>query len=269
MMQKLTWLTDIHLNFLPPHGLQRFFDEIARQQPDAVLISGDIGEAQNVVFYLNMLAKHIQKPVYFVLGNHDYYNGSFADVAANVRAACARSEHLVWLNDAGVVELTPQAALVGHDSWADGRLGNYARSELMLNDYVLIEDFATLDKTARGLLLNRLGDAAAEHFRRVLPGALDNYREVFLLTHVPPFAEACLHDGQPGDDEGLPHFGCKAVGDALRDILTHHADRQLTVLCGHTHSPARAQILPNLRVWVGSAAYSQPRIEQVLTLPAS
>jgi Icc-related predicted phosphoesterase len=263
---RFVWLTDIHLNFLPPHGLQRFFGEITHQQPDAVLISGDIGEAQNVVFYLNMLAKHAQKPIYFVLGNHDFYHGSFADVAANIRTACVKSNHLIWLNDAGVVELTPDVGLVGHDSWADGRLGDYVHSELMLNDYVVIEDFAGLDKTARGLLLNRLGEAAADHFQRVLPGALSRYQHVYLLTHVPPFAEACLHNGQPSDDEGLPHFGCKAVGDALREIAAAHPDRQLTVLCGHTHSPARAQILPNLRVWAGGAEYGQPRIEHVFTL---
>ena len=47
------------------------------------------------------------------------------------------------------MELTKDAALVGVDGWADGRLGDYARSTVMLNDYLLIENIAGLDKARR------------------------------------------------------------------------------------------------------------------------
>jgi hypothetical protein len=163
-----------------------------------------------------------------------------------------------------VVELTRSTALVGHDSWADGRLGDYDGSDIMMNDYFLIEDFAPLDKNRRRHLLNRLGDAAAVHLREVLPPALAHYEQVYVLTHVPPYKEGCVYQGQPTRDDFLPHFGCKAVGDVLTELMARHPQKRLTVLCGHTHQPVKAQIRDNLVCWTGSAEYSKPRIEALL-----
>jgi hypothetical protein len=42
-----------------------------------------------------------------------------------------------------------------------------------------------------------------------------------------------------------------------------HPDNALTVLCGHTHSAARVDILDNLLVLAGSADYGVPKIERV------
>ena len=67
-----------------------------------------------------------EKPICFVLGNHDFYHGSFAAVESEVAALAGASRHLTWLNTAGVVRLTDRTALIGHGSWADGRLGERA-----------------------------------------------------------------------------------------------------------------------------------------------
>ena len=41
----------------------------------------------------------------------------------------------------------------------------------------------------------------------------------------------------------------------------------MTVLCGHTHSPGEAQVLPNLLVLTGGAEYGRPEVQRVLTVP--
>ncbi len=48
------------------------------------MISGDIAEATSIELILKEMASTIQKPIYFVLGNHDYYRGSINDLRSTV-----------------------------------------------------------------------------------------------------------------------------------------------------------------------------------------
>ena len=261
---RLAWLTDIHLNFLDPPGVAAFLRDVAAVPADAVVLSGDVGEADDVARHLAALDAAAQKPVYFVLGNHDFYRGSIAGVRARVSALCSAGPNLRWLPEAGVVPLTGETGVVGHDGWADGRLGDYWGSDVELSDWGLIADLAGLDRRDRLAKLHELGDEAAAHFRAVLPDALARFRHVLVLTHVPPFRDACWYRGRVSGDDYLPHFACRAVGDVLADAMTSRPDRRMTVLCGHTHGAGEAQLLPNLWVLTGGAVYGRPAVQRVL-----
>lgn len=263
---KLAWLTDVHLNFLRPAGLDAFLGSLADTEADAFLIGGDVGEAPDVGRHLNAIDNALRRPVYFVLGNHDFYRGSITRVRKTVRQLCAACPDLHWLPDAGVVRLTADTCLVGHDGWGDGRLGDYHGSDVLLNDFGLIAEFGGFDEDPAERLskLHALGDEAAAHFRAVLPDALARFRHVLVLTHVPPFREACWHEGRLSNDAWLPFFTCKAVGDVLAEAIRTHLDREMTVLCGHTHGAGEAEILPNLRVSTGGAMYGEPRVQRVI-----
>jgi 3',5'-cyclic-AMP phosphodiesterase len=84
-----------------------------------------------------------------------------------------------------------------------------------------------------------------------------------LATHVPPFRDACWHEGTISDDEWLPHFTSKAMGDALLEIMRDHPAQELTVLCGHTHGRGEARLAENILVLTGGAEYGSPAIERV------
>lgn len=155
---KLAWLTDIHLNFVEFDNRKRFYSSIRETQADAILISGDVAEAATLIEELNEIERHVDLPIYFVLGNHDFYRSSISNVHARLRIMPLRN--LTWLTDAPVRLLTSQTALIGDDGWADGRLGDYLNSRVMLNDYVLINEFAGLNAGARLKLMQELGDAA-------------------------------------------------------------------------------------------------------------
>ena len=177
---------------------------------------------------------------------------------------------MVYLSQAGVVELTPNTALVGHDGWADGRLGDLDGSEVILNDFLLIDelrrwrDAHTLDKPALRQAFRPWATRRPRYLKGVLAPAAEQYPHVIVATHVPPFREAAWYQGRPSADDFLPFFACKAVGDVLLEAAQSHPGCQILVLCGHTHGGGELQVLENLRVVTGPAEYGKPEIQQVI-----
>lgn len=260
---RVVWLTDLHLNFVEPGVLAEFFSSLTEAQPDVVIITGDIGESADVGDFLVRLDDSIQRPLYFVLGNHDFYFGSIADVRERIVRLCRERPRLHYLSAESVIALSQQHGLIGHDGWADARLGDYERSLVMMNDYKLILELAPFGKSERWPKLKALGDEAASHIARELPRALSAHEHVVLATHVPPFREACWHEGQISDDEWAPHFTCQATGEVILDTMRRFPDHRLTVLCGHTHGMGECQPLPNVCVLTGGAIYGSPRVCRV------
>lgn len=263
-MKRVAWLTDIHLSFVEEENRQEFVDHLVESEAELMLLGGDIGEANNVVAFLKNIGSIFEIPTYVVLGNHDFYGGGISKVRAAVHEACDDHPFLNYLTTTTEpVPLSEKVALVGHDGWADGREGDYGRSLVMMNDYLLIEELAQFEKQERLAELHRLGDESALHIRQQLDLALRTYPEVFVLTHVPPFRAACWYRGQVSDDEWAPHFVCQAMGRAILDMAEVYPHREITVLCGHTHSPGECRPAPNVRVITGGAKYGNPRITQI------
>lgn len=281
-MPRLAWLTDLHLDAATPEQIEALEDEVCAAAPDAVLIGGDTAQALAYADALRDLAKRFAAPVYFVLGNHDYYHGSIAATREAARELSRSGENVTWLVDAGVVPLGRETALLGHGGWGDGRLGDFAGSSVVLNDYWFIDDLR-LAAAAEGDLeqrveeglglpdslrerLNALGDDAAAHIRETLTRVPEGRTHLIVLTHVPPWREACWYEGETSDDNWAPHFTCAAVGDVLREHMERHPELRMTVLCGHTHHAGEADILPNLHVLTAAAEYGNPRLAKVISV---
>lgn len=89
-MKQLAWLTDIHLNFLELPALKAFMEMLASTTADAFVISGDIAESRDLVGHLQTIVERVKRPVYFVLGNHDFYRASITGVREKFES-CTRS----------------------------------------------------------------------------------------------------------------------------------------------------------------------------------
>lgn len=265
-MRRIAWLTDLHLNFVPPALASQFIESVGELPVDVVLIGGDISDSSRLILDLSEFSARVRKPVFFVLGNNDYYRGSIRAIRSQVSLLCSRMPNLWWLSEQLVVQLTAKTALVGHDGWGDGTLG-VTEEAVSLNDELQIEELNSFDRRTLFARLRELGEQAASHIRLVLPQALEHYEHVCLLTHVPPFRESCWHEGQVSDDRFLPRFACGQLGAAIVEIMSARPDRQLTVLCGHTHVGGFAQILPNVQVWSASVEYGRPAVQRLFWVP--
>ncbi len=249
---KLAWLTDIHLNFLEIEERNSFYEKILQSGSDAILITGDIAEAPSLAGMLNEILAYINKPIYFVLGNHDYYRGGIQDVREGIIELSQSNPELFWLGASGIQKLDKSTILLGQDAWADGRLGDFPNSRVALNDSRLITDLFDAKLLGRFKLLEKmqqLADIDANRLENDLLKAIDyKPRKILVLTHVPPFKEACTYQGRMSDDDWLPFFSSKATGDVLERTAERNQDIEFLVLRGHTHGKADVQILNNLTV---------------------
>ncbi len=260
---KLAWLSDIHLDHAAPAKVREFLDSIASSSVDGWLLGGDIGQADSVVVYLRHIDEAARAPVYFVLGNHDFYGGSIGAVCERVEKLARDSNRLQWLTASTPVFLDSGVALVGDDSWADARLGDPVGSQIELNDFYLIKELSRLSRSARIAALNRLGDEAAERLQRKIGEAASKARTVIVLLHVPPFREAAWHEGRPSADDWLPWFSCQAIGNVILAEAASHPDTEFLVLCGHAHGGGTHSAAKNVVVHTADAAYERPEIQRV------
>jgi predicted phosphohydrolase len=260
---KLIWCSDVHLNFLDKNSRQEFYEGIKAANGDVVVISGDIAESHNVVSMIKEMETYTNKPVYFVLGNHDFYGSNVSTVKRSVRS-------LGWLGGKAYVPLSCSTALLGVDGWGDCRLGNFGGSRLTMSDWLYIEDLRKGYGQGRDELkaaIQKLADADARKLRRnVLAAIKDGYNHIVIVTHVPPFEQACLYAGRKSTEDGLPFFASKCLGDAILPIAKKYSDIDFLWLSGHTHSRVTFHPIANMVCKVADAQYYRPKIELVLQM---
>lgn len=192
-------------------------------------------------------------------------------VRADMTMLTQTTELLSWLPSSGVQKLTANTLLVGTDGFADARYGNFDKSPASLNDSYLIAELyqkKLLSKTHLKRQMQQLADDDAKQLHRDLQTALQthSFKKIIILRHVPPFPQVCTYQGNPTDSNFLPYFASKATGDVLLAVAHDYPLVEFYTLCGHTHSYARSQILPNLIVTVGSAEYYTPTIQEIITI---
>lgn len=263
----IAWLSDLHLDFLDEVRRRAFYQSIIDAEVDGVVISGDISNGHNLERHLTEMAKSVKAPVWFTLGNHDYYGSTVKATQKKVDALCRQQPVLKWLHKEGVVALSEEIGLIGVDSWADGRAGRYWESNVELSDHRLIGDLKGLDAADRLKVIQSFADEAEEILRRSLNSALTQFKTVFVVSHVPMFYEACLGpDRRVSGSMWMPHYVWHQGGVAIGEVIQNHAKGRVIVLSGHTHSDIRLRIDDRISIWVAPAEYDNPSIAEVIDL---
>ena len=152
-LAKFLWYTDTHLAKMPPWRFFSFIREIIREKPSGIFLTGDISTGPLLGIHLKLISRLVKCPIYFTLGNHDYHHTSFTKQHKRIKKICNDYPNLIWMNNAGIVALTPDTALIGVEGWYDANLGNPNYLKFTL-DWILIEDFRNLSSIEERFLLN-------------------------------------------------------------------------------------------------------------------
>ena len=263
------WTTDPHLNHVPVTQWERWIQQNQQIELGGLLITGDISEGEDVVFQLVRLSETIDKPIYFVLGNHDYYHSSIRVTRQRVMELTREREQLCYLTDTAPIEIAEGTFLIGEDGWGDATVGDYDSSTVRLNDFALIDEFRLTDPQGWKEKLVMLGEESAARLEQKLAILPERTKSVVVLTHVPPFRESCWYQGKTTDDNWAPFFVCGQTGRVLRDFANEATQTKIHVFCGHTHHEGIARMTKNLTVITGAAEYGTPQVNGLIRVDNS
>jgi 3',5'-cyclic-AMP phosphodiesterase len=260
--RKYTWYTDVHLL---PFNRFKMLSSILEERPYGVFLTGDISHSgYTLIGDLEFLGKRIGRSLFFTLGNHDYFGSSIEKVNERVRQVCKKYRNLIWIDEAGVVSLNEETALIGKSGWYDARVGNPNYIKYTF-DWFLINDFRRLPTMKERVEKFRaIAEDSAKTLSKQLEKALDTYKTVFLLTHYPPWVEGNRCHSWIGEQFWTPYNTNYALGQALEKVMEKHKKRHLCVLAGHTHSPVSIHIARNIECRVGRGSYYRVTNDEII-----
>ncbi|MBI5910334.1 MAG: metallophosphoesterase family protein [Betaproteobacteria bacterium] len=179
---KLNILSDLHLSL----GAL----EIPRNNADVVILAGDIARPKEAISWASGFAE----PVLYVAGNHEFYGGSIAGTADELKQLCAGTNIHVLDNDEVIID---GVRFLGTTLWTDFMLFGEGekRTAAMRQALSFARDFSRI----------RIGEAAQVLFT--------------------PAASAALFNIQAGWLEGKlseAHAGPTVV-------ITHHAPSRMSI----------------------------------------
>lgn len=264
-MAPYAWATDIHLDFLggDPQRLIHFAESLVAQNPTGLFLTGDLSTGKELVYHLSALEKIVQRPIYFVLGNHDYYGTSIEETRKTMKELSNASAFLRYMPTMPYYALTPATAVIGHDGWYDAIHGDWQKSDFEMNDWRAIKEFAEVrgNKATIVAEARRLAHEAVTHVHNGIKQAVRYHRNLIILMHVPPYKESHIYQGKIGDDYAQPWFTSKLMGDMLTQASQAFPNHNFTVLAGHTHGKYTGKVADNLIVNVGGAEYYRPQLQ--------
>jgi Icc protein len=253
---KFLWLTDTHFDKIFPWTLFKFLRFLRKENPSGIILTGDISNGKMTCDHLSLLAQTVKCPIYFVLGNHDLHWSSIEKRYQEIRDLCKKYPNLIWMTEAGVVHINDEVAFIGTEGWYDAENGKPEYLQFTF-DWFLIDDFRKLpNMNARIEAWRDIADASATQIANSLEHAIEQkYKSIYVLTHFPPWKEATRDVGTLMEKFWLPYNCNLRLGRAIERTMSNHKKRNVTVFCGHSHTPLDIRINRNIECRVGPGHY--------------
>jgi predicted phosphodiesterase len=267
-MKKLAWLTDPHFDKCDISKFETIAKKFEESSSGGLVVTGDISENGTTMLYLSFLQNLIRKPIWFVFGNHDWYNVSRKQNEEFIKKYS--SENLIKLDSVDYIKLNKSTCLVGGENWWDA---SFKSSFGLLDNIFMSEDYEKIEfikplKTDENIFskVKTLSKESSELLITKLAKALLVFDKVYLAVHVPPFKEGCLYSGIVMPENWLNHFCDVELGLKLKVLMKAFPEKELVILSGHTHSKSEIKIKQNIKQYVGKVKVADPKINEVFKL---
>lgn len=265
---KIGWATDIHMDFPLMNAYNKFIQQINDADIAALLITGDISDGKSAK-YLVELKQQVRVPIWFVLGNHDYYTGKKAQVTRELlRESIAGVPGLCYLPDINSIKLNSEGEyLVGIDGWWDGFYGKMSVSKFAFNHFRLISDLDLIGSSVIKAKCREFADISNEMLSTKIDylfQCIPAPKTIVIATHYPPFCESSLYNGRWNEEFAASWFINGSLGQLLLKLAAAKPEVQFKVLCGHSHEHAFNSVTHNLVVITGEAEYAKPALNAIL-----
>ncbi len=174
---KLNILSDLHLS---SGGFER-----PENDADVVILAGDIARPREAVAW----ARHFDKPVLYVAGNHEFYGGSLDGTAAELARLCVGTR--IHVLDNAPVVIGP-VRFLGSTLWTDFEVfgEGQTKAAAMAEGQHLMRDFSRIRLAEAGDAIFSPDDSAAlfERDARWLDTTLDTPHDgpTVVITHHAP-----------------------------------------------------------------------------------
>lgn len=268
-LKKYGWLTDTHFDFLSKSEFLKYVSHLESQNLDGIFLTGDVSTGQEVSFHLKTLSRILRKPIYFVLGNHDFYRSTFKNISDEVTYLAETDPNLHFMSASPEpLYLNDKVAVIGHDGWYDARFRNPLTTLVFAMDFLFINDFKFKNSNAdRIRLVRELADKSAKHVEYQLYKAIETHDIIYLLTHVPPWPRLTHRFFGLADAFWMPYNSSMIMADTIISIMKYHPNKKLIILSGHTHLGRTEKISNNIELRVGDASLRRTELQDVIFIP--
>ncbi len=254
---KIGYCSDLHTEFMRPsilltpkdrrmgrvRGLEDFAEDMgeAYSHCDVIVAAGDIGEGEKAVDFLRMAFP--EKPVVYVMGNHDHWGHELFAAQRKVREAAAGTN--VHFLDAGQTVEFEGVLFCGATLWTDYMLtdSQYAmtRAEDLMNDFRKIR----IARPGRGdycrLHASDLLNLHRQHLasiKQVMADALSQDKMLVVVSHHLPSAQSLWFDSEREFMQDTKSWGFNPADTCYAshlDHLFHQTDAPTVWIHGHSH----------------------------------
>jgi len=264
-IRTILFTADLHVNVeaLSEHWRDILFEleeKVAWEQPDAVVIAGDLSIPFNAAIHIPRIRKAVgDRPLAVTLGNHDFWTGSVAGKDFHLLENTITEFWEKPCRDNNVILLDRENALWGEIAI----VGGYGHFDLGLawpnlrldgkrvtrDDYLAEDrwnDFRYIPRCGEFLKVN--AHAQADGIANRLDQAIAAKKRILVATHTCPWPQLNGHPRSGTDNDIFTAYaGNSLVGNEIEKRSAHVE----FLMCGHTHWRMEEQFthgIPSLNV---------------------